>query len=322
MVTSPKLIAPFQMARMSITLRAACPPVHLRHDDGVLPTGLAPMLATAGALPRGDGWAYELKWDGFRALAFVEAGTLTLRSRSGRDVTADYPGISLDVPDAVVDGELVALVAGAPDFSALQQRSAAITFVPFDLLHLQDTPLLDRTYDDRRALLAQLLPGVPPCFDDGPALLATTQAQGLEGVVAKRRGSTYQPGRRSADWVKTKHVRRQSAVVGGWRAAEGGRAGQVGALLLGVPAPEGLVYVGKVGTGFTERTLAVLAELLAPLARPTPPFLEPPREDAHWVEPVLVVDVDFTAWTRDGRLRHPTYRGVRIDLHASEVVRE
>lgn len=280
------------------------------------------MLAVPGALPEGPGWAFEVKWDGFRALAHVERGRLALRSRTGRDVTGEHPGVHLDVPDAVVDGELVALVEGVPRFQALQTRTAPVSFVPFDLLHLEGRSLLDLPYDARRELLLGLLPDAPPAFDDGAALLATTREQGLEGVVAKRRASTYQPGRRSTDWVKTKHVRRQSAVVGGWRAGEGGRAGQVGALLLGVPSPEGLDYVGKVGTGFTDRTLALLAQLLAPLERPTPPFVEPPRGGAHWVEPVLVVDVDFTEWTTDGRLRHPTYRGVRTDLDPGEVIAE
>lgn len=287
----------------------------------MLPTDLSPMLATAGPLPRGDGWAFEVKWDGFRALAFVEAGRLVLRSRTGRDVTADYPDVLVDVPDAVVDGELVAMVDGVPSFQALQTRSAPITFVPFDLLHLGDRPLLGLPYDERRALLSSLLPDVPPSFDDGPALLATTRAQGLEGVLAKRRSSHYYPGRRSAEWVKAKHVRRTSAVVGGWRPGEGGRTGQIGSLLLGIPAPDGLVYAGKVGTGFTGYTLAVLQDLLAPLARPTAPFLDPPHLPAHWVEPVVVVDVDYTQWTADGRLRHPTYRGVREDIAPEEVRR-
>ena len=288
----------------------------------VLPADLRPMLATPGALPLGDDWAYEVKWDGFRALAFVEAGRLVLRSRRGLDVTADYPGVRLDVPDAVLDGELVAMVDGIPSFNALQTRRVPISFVPFDVLHLRGRSLLDVRYDERRAVLADLLPDAPPSFDDGPALLETTRAQGLEGVVAKRRSSHYFPGRRCPEWVKAKHVRRTSAVVGGWRPGEGGRAGRIGSLLLGIPTAEGLVYAGKVGTGFSDRTLALLQGLLAPLARSTPPFVDPPRGPARWVEPTVVVDVDYTEWTADGRLRHPTYRGVRDDLEAGQVVRE
>lgn len=321
MVTSPKLIAPFQMARMSITLRAPRAPVHLRDDGGVLPTGLRPMLATPGPLPVGEGWAYEVKWDGFRALAAVEGGRTTLRSRTGRDVTADYPEVALDVPDALVDGELVVLVDGRPDFSALQHHAAPVTFLPFDLLHLAERPLLSLPYDERRALLEELLPDAPLSFDDGAALWESTRAQGLEGVVAKRRDSRYQPGRRSSSWVKTKHVRRQSALVGGWKAGEGGRAGRIGSLLLGVPGASGLTFVGHVGSGLAERDLHALEPLLEATARATTPFVDGPAE-AHWVEPVLVVEVEHTTWTPAGRLRHPTYLGPRTDVDPASVVRE
>lgn len=280
------------------------------------------MLATSGPLPTGPGWAYEVKWDGYRVLAAVENGRTTLRSRTGRDATKDYPELALDLPDALLDGEVVALVDGRPDFSALQLHSVAVTFVPFDLLHLGDRSLLDLPYDERRAQLLALVPSTPPSFDDGPALLATTRAQGLEGVVAKRRDSRYFPGRRTEAWVKTKHVRRQSAVVVGWRAGEGRRTGSIGSLLLGVPGPGGLRYAGRVGTGFTGKTLVLLEERLAPLVRPDPPVPDPPREPAVWVEPVLVVDVDFTDWTPDGRLRHPSYKGIRDDVRPEDVVRE
>jgi bifunctional non-homologous end joining protein LigD len=288
----------------------------------MIPSSLLPMLATAGPLPTGPGWAYEVKWDGYRVLARVEGGRTTLRSRTGRDATPDYPEVQLDLPDSLVDGEVVALVDGRPDFSSLQQHSVAVTFLPFDLLHLGDRSLLDLPYDERRAQLLELLPTAPLAFDDGPALLETTRAQGLEGVVAKRRDSHYLPGRRTEAWVKTKHVRRQSAVVVGWRAGEGGRSGAIGSLLLGVPGPDGLRYAGRVGTGFSGKELAVLKELLAPLVRPEPAVPDPPRETAVWVEPVLVVDVDFTDWTPDGRLRHPSYKGRRDDVQPGEVVRE
>jgi bifunctional non-homologous end joining protein LigD len=280
------------------------------------------MLATAGPLPVGDAWAYEVKWDGYRVLARVEGGRTTLRSRTGRDATNDYPELQLDLPDALVDGEVVVLVDGRPSFSALQLRSAPVTFLPFDLLHLGDRSLLELPWTDRRALLHELCPDAPPAFDDGPALLETTKAQRLEGVVAKRRDSKYFPGRRSESWVKTKHVRRQSAVVVGWQRGEGGRAGSLGSLLLGVPGDDGFVYVGKVGTGFNRATLAMLQERLAPLARQSPSVVEPPRQAAEWVEPVVVVEVEFTDWTPDGRLRHPSYKGVRDDVRPEDVVRE
>jgi bifunctional non-homologous end joining protein LigD len=288
----------------------------------MIPSSLLPMLATAGALPVGDAWAYEVKWDGYRVLARVEDGRTTLRSRTGRDATLEFPELQLDLPDALVDGEVVVLVDGRPSFSALQMRSAAATFLPFDLLLVGDRSLLELPWEDRRALLRELCPDAPLAFDDGPALLETTRAQGLEGVVAKRRDSKYFPGRRTESWIKTKHVRRQSAVVVGWQRGEGGRAGSLGSLLLAAPGPEGLGYVGKVGTGFNHATLAMLQERLAPLARTTPPVVDPPRQAAEWVEPVLVVEVEFTDWTPDGRLRHPSYKGLRDDVRPEEVVRE
>ena len=301
----------------------------------VLPTGLRPMLATAGPLPVGDAWSYEVKWDGVRALVAVEGGTVRATSRLGNDVTGGYPELlGLRVPDCVLDGELVVFVNGLPDFGALQNRmhvrspapalvkSAPVTFLPFDVLHLQDSSLLDRPYVERRTLLEALTVDVPPSFDgDGPTLLASTLEQGLEGLVAKRRDSPYLPGRRTADWIKVKHVRRQSAVVCGWEAGAGNREGRIGALVLGVFSDQGLVPVGKVGTGFTEATLRMFADVLAPLARPNSPF-GAAASGPHWVEPVLVVDVEFTAWTRDGRLRHPSYKGIRSDLDAAGVVRE
>jgi bifunctional non-homologous end joining protein LigD len=298
------------------------------------------MLATTGPLPLGDHWAYEVKWDGVRALVAVEGGRVRATSRNGNDITAAYPELAaLDVADALIDGELVALVHGVPDFGALQARmhvrspapglvaSTPVTFIPFDVLHARDSSALALPYDDRRALLLELLPDSPPPFHgDGQLLLDTTRAQGLEGLVAKRRDSPYLPGRRTDCWVKVKHVARQSAVVCGWKAGEGGRSGRLGSLLLGVHSPGGLLYAGHVGTGFTAATLRQLGERLAPLARTRSPYDgEVPREHArvaHWVEPVLVVDVEFTAWTRDGRLRHPSYKGVRDDLDPSHVERE
>ncbi len=290
----------------------------------MLPTGLRPMLATAGDLPLGDGWAYEPKWDGYRALVSVERGRTTIRSRRGLDVTRDFPEIRLDLAeDAVVDGELVVLVDGIPSFNALQRHLEPAAFVPFDLLHVDDRSLLDLPYDERRALLEELLPEAPPAFDgDGQAFLEATLRQGLEGVVAKRRDSRYLPGRRSDCWMKVKHVRHQAAVVGGWKEGQGRRARGIGSLLLGVPSPEGLRYVGHVGSGFTDKDLDAFAALLAPLARETSPFVGPAPRAAHWVEPVVVVEVGFTEWTPDGLLRQPTYRGVRPDLTPDGVVPE
>lgn len=288
----------------------------------MIPSDLLPMLATAGPLPVGPGWAYEVKWDGYRVLAHVERGRTTLRSRRGRDVTAEFPDVQLDLPDCLVDGEVVAFVNGRPEFQALQTRSVPLSFVPFDVLHVADRSLIAATYDERRAALAELFPDAPPSFDDGPALLETTRQQGLEGVLAKKRDSTYFPGRRSECRIKTKNVRRQSAVVVGWRPGEGGRLGRIGSLLLGLPESGGWRYVGRVGTGFTVKTLAMLQDRLEPTLRPTPPVPNPPRGPAVWVEPFLVVDVDFTEWTSDDKLRHPSYKGVRDDLDPRALVRE
>ena len=316
-----------------------------------LPHGLRPMLATAGALPRDDdAWAYEVKWDGVRALVAVEGGRLALTSRAGNDVTASYPelaalAVHLRSRSVLLDGEVVAFdEAGRTDFGRLQsrmhvarpgpalQRSTPVQLLVFDVLHLDGRSLLGLSYDERRGELDELgMEGerwsVPPAFlGGGSAVLDATRAQGLEGVVAKRRSSPYLPGRRSDDWLKLKHVRRASAVVAGWKPGEGGRTGRIGSLLLGVHGERGLEYAGHVGTGFSAAVLASLGERLEALRRDGPAFAtEVPREHARsavWVEPVLVVDVDYTEWTREGRLRHPSYKGLREDVPASEVVRE
>lgn len=316
-----------------------------------LPAGLRPMLASRGRLPADDeNWSFEVKWDGVRALVAVDGGRLTVTSRNGNEVTASYPelrglGLQLGSRQALLDGEVVAFDAdGRTDFGALQARmhvgkpgaallrSTPVHLLVFDVLHLDGQPLLRRTYDDRRAALESLdLHGpnwqVPPAIaGGGQAVLDATLAQGLEGVVAKRRDGAYTPGRRSDSWIKLKHVRRTAAVIAGWKPGDGGRAGHIGSLLLGVQGPEGLEYAGHVGTGFSAVTLARLGELLEPLRRADSPFALPiPREHARpavWVEPVLVAEVDYTEWTTDGRLRHPSYKGLRDDYDAAEVVRE
>jgi len=319
-----------------------------------LPRDVAPMLATTGPLPPDAPeatarWSFEVKWDGVRVLAAVEGGRVRLSSRNGNDVTSSYPelrglGEQLGSRQALLDGEVVAFRDGRPDFGLLQSRmhvarptaallrDTPVTLLLFDVLHLEGRSLLDAPYDERRAALEALgLDGpswsVPPAFvGTGSAVHEATRAQGMEGVVAKRRDSRYEPGRRTDCWVKVKHVQRQSAVVAGWKPGEGGRAGRVGSLLLGVQADEGLVFAGHVGTGFTQATLRLLMDRLTPLRRDSPPFDGPvPREHARhavWVEPRLVCDVEFTAWTRDGRLRHPSFKGLRDDLDPADVVRE
>lgn len=328
------------------------PPDPSNAPDGWLPVprDLTPMLATAGELPRqDDGWAFEVKWDGVRALVTVEGGRMRLVSRRGNDITAAYPelhglGRQLGGAQVLLDGEVVAFSGGLPDFGLLQSRmhvsgpgaallqSVPVTFLAFDLLHHDGRSLLEQSYDHRRAALASLdLLGdhwqVPPAFPgSGQEVLAATQAQGLEGVVAKRRDARYTPGRRSDCWRKVKHVRRQSVVVAGWQPGEGGRAGRVGSLLLGVQGEDGLQFAGHVGTGFSAATLALLGRELEALRRDSSPFGTPvPREHARtavWVEPELVADVEFTGWTRDGRLRHPSFKGLRSDVGPADAVRE
>ena len=315
-----------------------------------LPRTLSPMLATTGPLPaQDDRWSYEVKWDGVRALVEVRDGRVSLRSRNGNDITAAYPelaglGAALGPTTALLDGEVVAFDdAGRTDFGRLQARmhvrspspslvrGTPVTLLLFDVLEVDDRPLLDLTYDERRAVLESLpLSGerwqVPPAFPgDGEALLQATRAQGLEGVVAKRRDSRYEPGRRSDCWVKVKHVRRTSAVVVGWKPGEGGRSGRIGSLLLAVPEADGWAFAGHVGTGFSAATLRVLGERLMPLRRDDPVLTDVPRLHARtavWVEPELVCEVDFTEWTRDGRLRHPSYKGLRDDVEPRAVVRQ
>jgi bifunctional non-homologous end joining protein LigD len=319
------------------------------------PADLRPMLATAGSLPSDDtGWAYEMKWDGLRALAFLADGAVKLSSRTGRDITRIYPELAgapalTGSSEAVLDGEIVAFAGGSwPDFEALQQRmnigSAAqaallaaqipVSYLAFDLLWLDGRPLLELPYSRRRELLEGL--GlergrwqVPPSFtaESGSDIQAVSVQQRLEGVVAKRLASRYEPGRRSAAWRKIKNVFRQEFVVGGWKPGEGGRAGWIGSLLVGVQsAGAGLLYSGHVGTGFTQQTLRMLSDRLAALRRDTSPFAgQLPAEDARfarWVEPVLVAEVEFVGWTKSGRLRGPAYKGLRDDKDAADVVRE
>lgn len=323
-----------------------------------LPRGLRPMLATAGQLPADDvGWAYEMKWDGLRALCYVDDDGVRLVSRTGRDITHAYPELAglaegvrqAGASSAVLDGEIVVFGDddGGPSFEALQQRmnisSAAeartlarlvpVSYLAFDLLSLNDHALLGLPYRDRRDLLDELgLDGrnwqAPPAFAgaSGAEVLAVSLEQGMEGVVAKRLSSRYEPGRRSGSWIKVKNIRRQEAVVGGWKPGERGRSGQIGSLLIGVYGPNGLAYAGHVGTGFTQQTLRMLAGRLSPLRRDTSPFAtEVPAEHARfavWAEPRLVVEVAFAEWTKAGRLRAPSYKGLRDDKEPAEVVRE
>jgi bifunctional non-homologous end joining protein LigD len=319
-----------------------------------LPTSLQPMLATAGQLPTdGDGWAFEIKWDGVRTILFVEGGRVRAQSRNDLDVTSSFPELAeigefLGMTTCVLDGEVVALGEdGRPNFARLQRRMHVanqrearrrasvdpVSFVAFDVLYLHGHSLLASHYDERRAQLESLHLSGPSfttteSFRDvsGRDILAATVANGLEGVVAKRRSSTYRPGRRTPDWIKIKSFRTQEVVIGGWTDGRGERHGELGALLLGVPDDEGLRYVGKVGTGFATRDREALLSELRPLVRRTSPFVTPlPAAEtaaAHFVRPSLVGEVEFSEWTTARRLRQPTWRGLRPDKSAEDVVVE
>jgi bifunctional non-homologous end joining protein LigD len=322
-----------------------------------MPEHVLPMLATLGELPASDdGWAYEMKWDGVRALVFVDGAAarnrVRIMSRNDRDVTISYPEMhgladALGGRRVVLDGEIVTFDAqGIPSFGRLQQRmhvssttaakalaaSDPAVLLAFDVLYMDGTTLFDMPYLERRALLDELgLDGsawqTPPAFHgSGAAAVKASVDQRLEGVVAKRVDSRYRPGRRSPEWVKIKNIRTQEVVVGGWRPGKGRRENMIGSLILGLPEGRNLRYVGQVGTGFTNKMLDELLARLSRMERSTSPFApDLPRadsKDAHWVTPRLVGEVAFTEWTSDGRLRHPAWRGLRPDKTAGDVVLE
>jgi bifunctional non-homologous end joining protein LigD len=305
------------------------------------PQDMTPMLATHGSVEKLSSivWAFEGKWDGYRLLVNANHGNLELRTRSGRDVTHEYPkleALAADLADhhVILDGEVVALdESGVPRFELMQNRarSTRIEFWAFDILALDGRSLLRAKYSDRRKILEALaqtggvivpeqLPG------DGPAALEYARERQWEGVVAKKRDSTYQPGRRSQSWIKDKLWLTQEVVIGGWRAGEGGRTSGIGALLVGVPSEDGLQFAGRVGTGFTDKGLAALKKTLAPLHTNESPFntrlTGPDAKGVTFVRPELVGEVRYSERTSDGRLRQPSWRGMRSDKSPDEVVWE
>jgi len=300
---------------------------------------LEPMLATPGSVGRltTSQWAFEGKYDGFRLLVEADHGRLRLQSRNGRDVTAEYPQLQALAEDlaehhVILDGEVVALDEhGVPSFHEIQNRFRAsrIQFWAFDILYLDGRSLLRAGYRDRRRILETLSAAtcltVPSLIDgDGPEALEFSRKHRWEGVVAKKWDSTYQPGRRSAAWVKDKNWNTQEVVIGGWRQGSGGRSSGIGALLMGIPGSNaGLDFVGRVGTGLTERDLAHLKEVLAALRSDDSPFSAPlPRTELRgvtFVRPELVGEVRYGERTPDGRLRHPSWRGLRPDKSPAEV---
>jgi bifunctional non-homologous end joining protein LigD len=328
-------------------------------------TDYSPMLARAGTLaeltPAAD-WSYEMKWDGIRMLAYLAGGTdgeVRFLTRNGNDVTASFPELVDDLRAAlghhaaVVDGEVVALDrANRPDFSLLQsrlgltdaadvqraRRGAPVHYFAFDLLEHDGTALVDRPFAERRrALESHVSPTgtvqVPPVFSgDAAEVLATSAQLGLEGLIAKENGSSYQSGRRTDRWVKIKHVRTQEVVIGGWRPGKGHRGNTIGSLLVGVPVPETattgalrLRYAGRIGTGFRDLDLTRLRRRLDELASTVNPLEDVPAADASdavWVQPLLVGEAEFTEWTPGGRMRHPTWRGLRVDKSPEDVLVE
>jgi bifunctional non-homologous end joining protein LigD len=311
------------------------------------------MLAVAGtAADVDDDWAIEMKWDGIRAIAVVQGDRVTLTSRNGHDLTPAYPELQVLADQvesdggAVLDGEVVAVdEAGRPDFGLLQTRmgltkpreveqaakGAPIRYLLFDVLYAEGRSLLRSTYDERREVLERIVTSegpvdVPVVFDgDLEEAMRTSQRLRLEGVVAKRRDATYSAGRRSRAWIKMKHHATQEVVIAGWRPGNGRRASGVGSLLMGVPGDEGLVYVGRVGTGFRDRDLDELLTEFRRVERKTSPLVDVPAadaRDAHWITPSRVGEVSFAEWTSTGRLRQPSWRGWRPDKSPDDVVRE
>jgi bifunctional non-homologous end joining protein LigD len=339
-----------------------------------MPEHVPPMLAGSGKLPADDDrWSFEIKWDGVRALAYVKPGRLRLESRNLNEITHAYPEVrglveDLGMREAVLDGEIVAFGEdGAPSFERLQrrmhvnapraiarlQKSTPVVYAIFDLLYIDGRNLTALPYEERRARLEELGLGGPawrvPAAWPGSAsagaeLLKATAAQGLEGVVAKRLDSRYEPGRRTGAWVKVKNMRRQELVIGGWLPGEGRRERRIGALLMGAYEPAGaeeggrggngkaggrlspspLRYAGRVGTGFSERTLDDLAARLQPLVTDASPFEPAPKlpRGAVYVRPELVAEVEFREWTSEGVMRAPSFKGLRDDKPSAQVVRE
>src|SRR4051794_1654989 len=317
-----------------------------RSDDDagthVEPRRYKPMLATLDTrVPTADGWTYEVKFDGFRALAYIVGGECRLESRNDNDLTGRFPDVAKAIvkaarsPNAVVDGEIVRLdPTGRSSFSELQQGSGPLVFYAFDLLELDGATLADEPLHERKAQLRKLLDGRVKAvqysddFDDGEALFAVAQQQHLEGIIAKRVDSPYRQGKRTREWLKIKTENNEEFVVAGYTRGAGRRANTFGSLVLAVNEGDKLRYVGNVGTGFNDAEIRKLLKPLKPLHRDTPPFPEPPKMprvrkgDVQWVEPQLVAQVRFGEWTHDDHLRHPAYLGIREDKAAGEVTRE
>ncbi len=322
----------------------------VREENARVPSAMLASPGTLGELADTEDWAFEMKWDGIRAIASVRDGRVTLTSRNAVDLTVTYPELAELAEavdgDAVIDGEIIALGRGGrPDFSRLAERmnlrkpgdveraraATPVRFLAFDLLEHDGESLLARGYDDRRAALERALTPrgpieIPPVFEgDAAAAVETSRRLGLEGIIAKRRDGAYLPGKRARSWLKLKHSRTQEVVVGAWRPGTGSRSHRVGSLLVGIPDGDALRYVGRVSSGLTEAQLDGLAATFRRAARVTSPFHELPAadaSDANYVTPQLVGEVEFAEWTPSGKLRHPVWRGRRTDKTPGEVTLE
>ncbi len=315
-----------------------------------MPDRIKPMLARSGDLPRDeDAYGFEVKWDGIRTVLFSDHGHLSLQGRNFSDFTPRYPEVrelarELGARRVVLDGEVVAFDdEGRPSFERLQSRmhlasdsavrrrmrDTPVTYVIFDLLYLDGRSTMSLPYEDRRQVLEALELEGPgwrtPAYHrgEGSALLRATRELGIEGIVAKRLDCPYEPGKRVSGWIKVKNVCLQDVVIGGWTPGEGARSRHLGALAAGVMEDGRLVYAGKVGTGFTESTLAMLTKELEPLRRADSPFdgRQPPK-GTIFVEPRLVASVEFREWTKSGTLRAPSFKGLRPDKDPQDCVRE
>lgn len=321
------------------------------HADELPP--LRPMRATLTDEPFDDtAWSFEPKWDGIRAIAVCDTDTRLL-SRNGKDVTAGYPELQalhdrLVALDAVLDGEIVAFEEGRPSFQRLQARmhvrdpgkveglarTIPVVFMAFDLLYLDGTDLTPLPFTERRRRLEEIvvvsdnLQLSPVVEGSGAALFSAAEEQGLEGIIAKRQSSRYEPGKRSRSWLKVKVIFDADVVIAGWTGGEGRRAGGIGSLVMAVYEGESLRYVGNVGTGFDQATLGDAAERLEALAVADPPFerevIRANRElrRARWVRPELVARVEHRGPTTVGKLRAPAFKGFRHDKDPEECTLE
>jgi bifunctional non-homologous end joining protein LigD len=305
--------------------------------NGRMPAFQAPQLCTLiDSVPTGSGWLHEVKYDGYRALVAVANGTAKVFTRSGLDWTDKFPGIAeaaatLDVGDALLDGEIVAFKDGRPDFSTLKDAISAggeMTFFAFDLLDIDGEDLTRLPNIDRKERLRPLLVGADArlqysehIIGSGEQLFETMCREGYEGVVSKRADAPYR-GKRTTDWLKIKCIRRQEFVIVGWLPSDKKRGFK--SLLLGLNGPDGLIYAGKVGTGFNAALIEDLSAKLARIERKTATVSAPRAmvRGAHWVAPKLVAEIAFAETTPDGVLRHSSFIGLREDKPAGEVVAE